>query len=213
MILLKLQEINILNYLYKMKRTQPKVFIIESLDFKDEKNGYFEGEIISKILNFSCIEHEYFYIRTKQEFIHVLGIFKKSKYRYLHISCHGNSNALYTTLDEVDFNELELIFEDILDDKRLFVSACSVTNRRLADVVLKDTKCYSLIGPAKDINMDDAAIFWASFYQIMFKKNPNGMNKIRLENTLQNLLKAFEVPIKYYSASENSNRGWVEIKL
>jgi hypothetical protein len=196
-----------------MTITHPKVFIIESLDFKDEKNGHFEGEVISKILNFSSIEHKYYYIRTRQEFEHVIGLFKKSKYRYLHISCHGNSNALYTTLDEIPFNELELIFEDALDNKRLFLSACSVTNSKLADVVLKDTNCYSLIGPAKDINMDDAAIFWAAFYQIMFKKNPKGMNKARLENTLQSLLSAFEVPIKYYSASESSKRGWIENKL
>jgi hypothetical protein len=196
-----------------MPMTHAGVFIIESLAFKDEKSGFFEGEVISKILNFSSIEHQYYYIRTRQEFEHVIGLFKKSKYRYLHISCHGNGNALYTTLDEIPFNELRLIFKDALEKKRLFVSACSVTNNKLAEAVLKDTNCYSLIGPAKDINMDDAAIFWASFYQIMFKKNPTGMNKARLENTLKNLLLAFEVPIRYYSASEKYERGWIENKL
>jgi hypothetical protein len=48
----------------EFEKTKPYVFIIESLEFKDEEKGYFEGEIISKILNLSEIEHEYYYIRT-----------------------------------------------------------------------------------------------------------------------------------------------------
>ena len=33
-----------------MKNTIPEVFIIESLRFRDEEKGYYEGQIISDIL-------------------------------------------------------------------------------------------------------------------------------------------------------------------
>lgn len=195
-----------------MSVTKPNVFIIESLDFKDEKNGHYEGEIISKILNFSGISHKYFYIRTKQEFEYVINLFKKSNYRYLHISCHGNTDALYTTLDEISFDEIGLILENVLDKRRIFISACAATNSKLADKIFSNTECYSLIGPAKNIKMDDAAIFWASFYQIMFKKNLNGMTRKSLEFTLKNLIEAFEVKIKYFSASK-TKKNWIEVNL
>ena len=40
--------------------TEPKVFIIESLDFEDEEKNLFEGQIISSILRLSNIESKSF---------------------------------------------------------------------------------------------------------------------------------------------------------
>jgi hypothetical protein len=48
----------------KEKTTEPKVFIIESLEFDDEEKGRYEGGILSDILRLSGIETQYFYIRT-----------------------------------------------------------------------------------------------------------------------------------------------------
>lgn len=193
--------------------TKPKLFIIESLKFKDEKDEYFEGQIISKILKFAQIETQYYYVRTQREFEHVIGIFKKSNYRYLHISCHGNNTGISTTLDEISFKELGLILQNVIDNKRLFISACSVMNKNLANEILQITDCYSIVGPSKDIYMDDAVIFWSAFYQLMFKINPSKMNRLSLESTLRKLVYTFEIPIKYYATSENSSKGWVEIDL
>jgi hypothetical protein len=195
------------------EKTVPNVFIIESLGFEDEKDGLYEGEIISKILNFSDIKHQYFYIRTKQEFKHVIGLFEESNYRYLHISCHGNKNAISTTLDIIEFNELALILENVLDRKRLFISACSSVNQNLADKLLSVSECFSVIGPNKKINMGDAAIFWAAFYQLMFKNNRSAMKRDGLENTLKKLNNVYNLPLKYFATSENSMVGWKEVKL
>lgn len=193
--------------------TKPNVFIIESLDFEDEKDGLYEGEIISKILNFSGIIHQYFYIRTKQEFMHVIELFEESNYRYLHISCHGNKNAISTTLDTIEFKELGLILENVLDRKRLFISACSSVNQNLANKILSDTECFSVIGPNKKINMGDAAIFWASFYQLMFKNNRKAMKRDDLEVTLKKLTDVFKISLKYFATSQSSSTGWKEVKL
>jgi hypothetical protein len=197
----------------EFEKTKPYVFIIESLDFEDEENKYFEGEIISKILNLSQIEHKYYYIRTKKEFEYLLQEFVELNYRYLHLSCHGSKNSIFTTLDEISFKHLALVLGDKLDRKRLFISSCSSTNSDLADAVLSISDCFSIIGPDKSIYMDDAAIFWSSFYQVMFKKNSKAMNRENLQSVLKDLKKLFKIPLRYFSASNSSQKGWKEVKI
>ena len=196
-------------------KTIPSVFIIESLEFDDEQKGYFEGEVISNILNFSGIGCKYNYIRTKAEFEHFINEFQKSNYRYLHISCHGNTKCLATTLDQIPFNELGIILQPVLDKKRLFISACSATNDKLADEIFPLTKCYSLIGPRKKPYMNDAAIFWASFYHLMFNHNSKAMKKDDLQPIIEMLSMVHKMPIKYYTASrENKNgKGWADVAI
>src|SRR5436309_4172483 len=86
--------------------SQPEIFIIESLNFDDERAERFEGRIISKILALGGKQCEYFYIRTRKEFKAILEQYASSHYRYLHLSCHGNADSMYTTLDPIPFSEL-----------------------------------------------------------------------------------------------------------
>jgi len=79
--------------------SQPEILIIESLSFEDERAERFEGRIISQILALSGKECEYRYIRTKRELKALLGQFASSRYRYLHLSCHGDRSTMFTTLD------------------------------------------------------------------------------------------------------------------
>lgn len=197
----------------KSASTKPYVYIIESLELQDEEDGHFEGEVISKILNFSEIEHKYRYIRTKSELEHFLEEFKKLRYRYLHISCHGTKDAIYTTLDKIRFDELALMVGDKLDKKRLFLSSCLSTNKDLAKNIFPVSECYSIIGPNKSINMDDAAIFWASFYQLIFKQSLRRMKHYRIEDLLKNLKELHQVPLKYYSSSASTQKGWREVEI
>lgn len=193
--------------------TQPKVFIIESLDFEDENDGDFEGEILSRILHLSRIEHKYYYIRTEKEFEKLLGEFYDLNYRYLHISCHGNKKSIGTTLDTIKFDRFSELLETNLFKKRLFLSACSAVNDDLADKIIKRTGCYSVIGSNKSINFDDAAIFWAVFYHLMFKQNSKAMKRNVLENTLKQLVDLHKISLKYYSSSRSSPKGWKEVDL
>ena len=78
--------------------SKPEVFIVESLSFADEREGRFEGRILSKILALSQKQCEYRYIRTKPELKAVLEQFASTHYRYLHLSCHGNDTSMSTTL-------------------------------------------------------------------------------------------------------------------
>ena len=186
----------------------PNVFIIESLGFKDENSERFEGRFLSQILLLAGKKSQYYYIRTEKELKKVLHIFDRSKYRYLHLSCHGNSTALFTTLDKLPFSRFGELVRRHLQDRRLFVSACSSVNHALARQVFDDTGCYSLIGPGGDIEFRDAAIVWASFYHLMFRDNPLAMKSRGIKPTLQRIVDTFDVSLNYFSASATVKQGY-----
>lgn len=194
-------------------RTKPEVFIIESLSFENEKDRLFEGKIISNMLHLSEKSSVYYYIRTQAELEKVLDIFWDSNYRYLHLSCHGSQKSLLTTLDDLNFNELSELLEPVLENRRLFLSACSMTNDNLAKAVIPSSDCYSILGPAKDIHFNDAAILWATFYHLMFKDNCRSMNRSRILQYANNVSTMFKVPLNYYSKSRKYKKGYRHTRI
>ena len=195
------------------KDTEASVFIIESLTFDDEKDGQFEGRVLRDILAFSNTPSEYFYIRTRSELSAVLERFEDSKHRYLHISCHGNAREIGLTLDSLTYEEFGIEIDGLLDGKRLFFSACQVVNRDLAKAILPESNCFSLIGPSKSINFDDAVLMWASFYHLMFRDiEEEGMKGEKIRWALRRLQKAFDRKFSYYKP-ESSPEGFVEVNI
>lgn len=182
------------------KKTKAGVFIIESLDFEDEQ-GTKEGEILCSILQMSGIPVEYFYVRSYDEFAHFLEKFVESDFRFLHISCHGNNEGIKLTLEDISSDELGSLLEDKLKYRRLFLSACAAVNIGLAKQLFPKSGCNSLIGPNKKVKMKEIAIFWASFYHLMFKGNPRAMKKKDLIANLDALAKLYMIPVKYFKTS------------
>jgi len=188
--------------------TKPEVFIIESLSFGDENENLYEGKIISQIIHLSDKESIYYYIRTKSELEEVLQLFWDSEYRYLHISCHGNRTSMSTTLDIIPFEELSELLEPCLEGRRLFLSACSMTNRNLAKAVIPSSECLSIIGPARTVNFNNAAILWSSFYHLMFRDNSKAMKSFTILQNLKNVAQMYKVPLNYYSKSTRRKLGY-----
>jgi len=196
------------------EKTIAKVFILESLDFEDEEKGNYEGEIIYKILQMSSVDCEYYYFRTKQEFEYFIQKFKESNFRYLHLSCHASEEGLQTTLNDfIGVSELSMILENVLDKRRLFLSACSLTTDSFANLVFKNTDCYSIMGAPEDINMNDSAIFWASFYHLLFNREKNYIKHEEIKTILYKLRQPFEIPIRYYRKSYSVKQGWKRVTL
>ncbi len=177
--------------------SKPELFIIESLEFDDEKKQLYEGLVISQILRLSGKKSIYYYIRTKAELSKVLDIFKECNYRYLHISSHGSRDAMHTTIDTIPFDELGKMLLPVLDGRRLFLSACSMTNVNLARKMMPKSGCFSMVGPTRDVNFNDAAILWASFYHLMFKSNARAMKHAQVEKNVQKVSSLFKVPLNY----------------
>ena len=145
------------------------LFIIESLE-RDQEEFMREGIIIRQILELGrSLPVKYIYIRTEAELSMALEEFKKSSFRYLHISCHGSKDSVSLTLDQLPFEDFVPIISPYLKQRRLFFSACSVVNESLAEALMKKSGCNSIIGPCRKINFDDALIMWASFYHLAFR--------------------------------------------
>lgn len=178
--------------------TKPNVFILESLKFSDEKQNLFEGKIISDILALNGKQSMYYYIRTKRELDEIATVFAKSKYRYLHLSCHGSSRTMATTLDKISFAELAQTLRPVLHDRRLFISACEMVNKSLAKAIMPDSGCYSIIGPTKAVAFSDAAILWASFYHLMFNRNFDAMKREEIMRCCGLISNLFGVPLNYF---------------
>ena len=188
--------------------SKPEVFIIESLSFDNEKEKLYEGKIISQIIHLSDKESIYYYIRTKSELEEVLQLFWESEYRYLHISCHGNKTSMSTTLDIIPFEELSELLEPFLESRRLFLSACSMTNRNFAKAIIPPSDCLSIIGPTKTVNFNDAAILWSSFYHLMFRDNSKAMKRSTILQNLKNVAQMYKVPLNYYSKNTRRKLGY-----
>jgi hypothetical protein len=188
--------------------TKPEVFIIESLRFKDEKDKTFEGEILSKILALSGKTCEYYYIRTQRELGHVLKLFALSGYRYLHLSCHGSSTGMATTLDSLTFPELAQLATPHLDGRRLFISACSMVNDRLARAIMPQSRCSSILGPTQTVNFDDAAILWASLYHVLFAEDATAIKRQTLTIKAQEVADMYRVKLRYFTRDSTSKNGY-----
>ncbi len=180
------------------------VFIVESLTFSDEKAKRREGRILTDILHLSGKPAEYVYIRTRRELEAVLRRFSRSGMRYLHVSCHGTKDALSTTLDNIPFADFSRLVRPYIRGRRVFLSACEASNRKLAQQIIPGSGCYSLIGPVGDIYFADAAIIWASFYHLMFKRNPEAMKRPVIREILSTICNTFGVSMRYFGSSERS---------
>lgn len=116
-----------------------------------------------------------------------------------------------TTFDDVSFEQLGVMLRPCLEKRRVFVSACEMANLQLAKQLLPGSGCYSLIGPERDVNFDDAAAFWVSFYHLMFRANESGMGRGDLEGCITKLAAIYGQPINYFTASRSAKEGFKRV--
>ena len=194
-------------------KTKPEVFIIESVRFTDERANFCEGRILLDILALSGKKCAYYYIRTKKELGSVLTRFTRSSYRYLHISCHANKVTMATTLDRLSIADFAEILHPHLKDRRLFLSACSLANDRLASLVMPGSGCYSLLGPAQTVRFNDAAILWASLYHIMFAADEKTMTGHVLRQKAREVANLYRVPLTYFGRDRSKSKQYIEVSI
>lgn len=195
------------------------VFIIESNYFKKEQAGDLEGVLLKELLQLIGVQCQYYYIRTKDELKFLLKEFQESNLKYLHISCHGDENGIALTLDEdISLKELASFLGTKLQKRRLFISACSITNGKI-DKEFKNTGLRSIIGTNHKVDFYDAAVFWASFYRFIFKleKGDKDIEKKPIYNdliadTIKRLSKVFGVYVTFFVKLKNNNGYRIEIK-
>lgn len=189
--------------------TIPDVFIIESLDPDDEGNGRCEGSVISHVLRLHGKNPRYSYVRTRDQFERAVSCFGKSRYRYLHISAHANSEGMCTTnQDEIYYDELSEILAPHLSGRRIFLSACSMVHEEMAKEIIPKTRCFSVVGPRDDIPFTTAAVFWPTLYHLIFDFQATAISHGTLKKNLARVSELFDTEIAYFSKSKKRKSGY-----
>jgi len=178
----------------------PEVYIVESLDRESERAGHLEGKALSRILKMLGKRPRYAYIRTAAELTEIAKEFDESQYRYLHLSCHGNDQEFILTYDVVSFGAFGATFRPIMAERRLFLSACSVGQRALARELFRThvSSPYSITGPSSDIDFSDAAVTWASLYNLLFRGGAATIGGEHLRANLNKLCELNGVQFAYF---------------
>ena len=190
-----------------MERHKPKygVFIIESMDLGNERKGNLDGFVLKTILDLCDIPNDYYYIRTILELEIVIEKFKETDFGFLHIACHGNEEGLSLCFEDIIFEELELLIGKHLKYRRLFLSACKVARFELAKYFIPKYHVYSVIGSPDNIDYDKAAVFWSSFYYLMYSNDKDQMFQVDLLPTLELITKTFSLRLDYFSIIKESH--------
>jgi len=182
--------------------TTPEVFIVESLDMKNERAGCHDGKLLFDTLVLYGRKPQYYYFRTTRELRELSKIFRDSGYRYLHLSCHGSTSNLEFTFGSVTFVEFAQTFEDKLEHRRMFISGCELGNIDFASALFdKNGGMYSLTGPTKKVFFDQALTFWNSFYYLMDSIDPMYMKKDAIDSVLNKICPLFEIEIGHFYKS------------
>lgn len=195
-------------------RYHPEVFFIESLQPEDEGNGRFEGSYLSGILGLHGKHPIYRYVRTRHDFEQAVAEFGNSDCRYLHISAHGEAEGMNTTNgEEIDFDELAGLLRPHLHNRRLFLSACSMVHKDLAEEIMPDSGCYSLVGPTEDIRFTDSAVVWTSMYHLLFRENAERVTRAPMQDILQKVCALFSVKFAFFTNDSKAQRGYSEVRI
>ena len=190
-----------------MEQKKPKygVFIIESMDIENESRNKLDGLALKTILDLCDIPNEYYYIRTKLELEFIIDRFKETDFGFLHIACHGDEEGLSLCYEDIDFDELDSMIGEYMKYRRLFLSACKVARFELAEHFIPKYHCYSVIGSPDDIDYDKAAIFWSSFYYLMYVNDKEQMFQVDILPTLLKISDTFQLKLNYFSIINSRN--------
>jgi len=181
-------------------KTIPEVFIIESLDKEDENARRFEGQVLGDMLRLAGKNPKYYYFQSKEELPHLMGLFRQTKYRYLHISSHASKTHIGFRHGRITYDEFSEIAKGFLKLRRLFFSACQVGNQKFSEALASKNKgMHSIVAPTNSIRFDHSAAIWSAFYVSMFTENYEAMKRIDIDARLRSLSSIF--PVEFFFAA------------
>jgi len=192
-----------------MKDTVPGIFLIESSRRDQELLPLRERFALEEVLSSSGRRLQCHYIRTFKELVELVKEFDESRFRYLHISSHGNRERIALTYDTVALPDLASLLAPVMGHRRLFLSACKSTRHALATPLFRTSSCYSVIGPRGNVRFHDAVLAWALFYSLMSKANRKVMKREMIERRLQSVCDVLDVSFNGFF----NNDGKAELKV
>jgi hypothetical protein len=150
------------------------VLILEILDKSDPGS---EGMFLAHMLRLMRVEHQYVEVRTKQQFLALLGT---SPFRIIHITTHGavieelrrgrerkRFAGLCVGDGEVELEDLDRL-KGKLGGCTLVTTACLAGGEKFARAIVKTTGCEYYIGPRRSPWHRSAIFFSHIFYHKLF---------------------------------------------
>jgi hypothetical protein len=189
-----------------IQHTIPEVFILESLDEDDEDSKRFEGRALADMLRLAGKNPKYHYFQRENELPHLVGLFRESKCRFLHISSHATDHSIGLTHGEISYDKFAKIFAGHLKLRRLFFSACQIGNQQFVDAVAATNNgMHSIVAPAESIDFDHAAALWSAFYVSIFAESSGSMKSADIAKRLKALSYLF--PVDFFLATYNPKKN------
>jgi len=202
-----------LEYPCTLAKTEPEVFIIESLSVADEIRERYDGRALRDNLRITGLKPAYYYVRNASELNNALEMFRHSGYRFLHLSLHGSVNSIFTTLEEIPNNDFAEMCYEKLKNRRIFFSACEVGSGGLNILLRNNNKgMYSIAAPQDKISFGTACAFWTAFYTKALSDNPLGMEANKLRPVLQKLCGFFGIRLSWSYYTPTSDK-WNEFTI
>lgn len=183
------------------------VFIVESLDPADEVARRYEGRRLADILKMAGKNPKYYYFQNKNELPYILKLFKESRYRFLHFSCHATLGAVFITNDFYSYPEFAQTLKGVLKQRRVFFSACELGNQLFTLCLAGTNKgMHSVTAPAEEIRFDHAAAIWSSLYVSIFTSGKVNIRHRDVVDRLKMLGTLFPVDLHFsgYNAKVDS---------
>lgn len=192
------------------------VFIIESLRRIDKTSNRLEGRKIADMLLAIGKNPKYYYFNNQEELKYILKIFKLSKYRYLHVSCHATNSHIEVENDidlcdhgEISYANFSKLFTGCFDQHRAFFSACELGNDNFFSEIQKHTGLHSIVAPSEKIDFNHSIALWVAFYTAIFSRNNSNMRSNDMLSIIHKLSEIFPVPFKT-SIFNSVNKEWKE---
>jgi hypothetical protein len=155
----------------------------------------------------------YKYFRTIEELELLALMYRESGYRYLHVSCHGDASKIHTTLGSIAYLQFSKIFDGLLKNRRLFMSACETGSQLFSEIVAARNKgMYSIAAPIDTIRFDQAYAIWTAFYTKAYLIDHTKMKTQYMYAAMHKLCKLFEVRF-HWSGYTSKKDQWFHREL
>lgn len=194
-------------YPSKSTQSEPDVFIIESLAMSEEVKEAFEGRALRDNLRTIGYRPQYHYVRTASELKVAFELFRHSKYRFLHLSIHGTTEGVTTTLESLTNDEFAELTKKKLPNRRLFISACEAGAGSLVNKIQEQNKgIESIAAPLDEIDLRKALAFWTAFYTKVLVDSPLKFKASDLKKALAPLCEFFGIRLNWSYWNPNTQQ-------
>lgn len=220
-----------------------RVFVIESpnpIDLLKNRGERSVLEQVCKLLGYSATT---FLVKGISDFVETCSYISSIPHNsqdttplFLHISMHGNRDGLALGRDDLSWNKLAEVLQEMYDELQyykgviiLIISACGANNQQLTDILTKKIAGkseneqfvppeYMFVFSDDTVSWQDAAVAWTIFYRQVIGIKYNNFSEVqevlrRIYNSKFGNLKYFRWDGKKYRYYDPSSSAKPQMKI